>query len=73
MLAVVSLVGGATEADSVDAGAVIGAGGVDALVLLDVTLGALPAGVTLTEAFLVISVTAAEDRAGVCNTAQTAL
>lgn len=65
MFTVVALVGGAAHTDAVDTGAVVGAGGIDALVLLDVTLWALPARVTLAVTFLIISIPTAQDRTGV--------
>lgn len=43
LLAVDALVGGAADAESLDAGAVVGAGGVDALALLHIALRPLPA------------------------------
>lgn len=67
MFTVVALVGGAAHTDAVDTGAVVGAGGIDALVLLDVTLWALPARVTLAVTFLIISIPTAQDRTGVCK------
>lgn len=65
MFTVVALIGRAAHADAVDTCAVIGAGGIDALVLLDVTLWALPARVTLAVTFLIISIATAQDRTGV--------
>lgn len=67
LLAVVALVGGHADADALHALAVVGAGGVHALVLLDAALGALPAGVACATALLVLAVTAAQHRARVCG------
>ncbi len=54
------LVGWTTYADSLDAGAVIGAGGVDTLTFLHVTLRPLPASQAHTPSFLIHAVSAAQ-------------
>lgn len=60
LLTVNSLIGGTADADALDAGAVVGAGGVDALILLHVTLGPLPPSQTGALSFLVQAVAAAQ-------------
>lgn len=67
LLAVDALVGGAADAESLDAGAVVGAGGVDALALLHVALRPLPARQAHAAAFLIDAVAAAQHGAGVCE------
>lgn len=62
-----ALVGRVAHAGALDAVPMIGAGGVDALVLLNVTLGSLPTRVAQAVALLVLPITAAQHRAGVCN------
>ena len=68
MLTVVALEGWRTQTFAADALAVVGAGGVDALILLHVALRALPARVALTVALLIVPIPTAQHRAGVCNT-----
>lgn len=65
------LVGRATYADSLDAGAVVGAGGVDTLTFLHVTLSPLPAGQAHAPPFLVHAVAAAQHGARICNRTNT--
>lgn len=67
LLAVDALVGWAADAESLDAGAVVGAGGVDALALLYVALRPLPARQAHAAAFLVDAVAAAQHGAGICD------
>ena len=55
-----SLVGGATDADSLDAGAVVGAGGVDTLTFLHITLRPLPSRQAHAPSFLIHAVAAAQ-------------
>lgn len=67
MFAVDPLVGWTANAESLDARAVVGAGGVDTLALLHVTLCPLPARQAHAPALLVHPVTAAQHGAGICN------
>lgn len=53
------LVGGTAYADSLDAGAVVGAGGVDTLTFLHITLCPLPTCQAHAPSFLIHAVTAA--------------
>lgn len=68
LLTVHALVGWTTYADSLNAGAVVGAGGVDALTFLHVTLCPLPTGQAHTPSFLIHPVAAAQHWAGICGT-----
>lgn len=67
LFTVYPLVGGAADADALDAGAVVGAGGVDALTFLHVTLRPLPSGQAHALPLLVHAVTAAQHGARVCE------
>ena len=66
-LAVLALVAGVADAGAHDAGAVVAAGHVDALVGWHVALGALPAAVAQAPALHVLAVPAAEHGAGGCR------
>lgn len=68
LLTVGALVGWTAYADSLNARAVVGAGGVDALTFLHVTLCPLPPGQAHTPSFLVHPVPAAQHRARICGT-----
>lgn len=63
LLTVNALVGRTTYADSLNAGAMVGAGGVDALAFLHVTLCPLPPSQAHTPAFLIHPIPAAQHRA----------
>lgn len=63
LLTVNALVGWTTYADSLNAGAMVGAGGVDALTFLHVTLCPLPPRQAHTPSFLIHPVPAAQHRA----------
>lgn len=71
LLTVGALVGWTAYADSLNARAVVGAGGVDALTFLHVTLCPLPPGQAHTPSFLIHSVPAAQHRARICGTERT--
>ena len=66
-LAVLALVAGVADAGAHDAGAVVTAGHVDALVGGHVALGALPAAVAQAPALHVLAVPTAEHWAGGCR------
>lgn len=68
LLTVNALVGWTTYADSLNAGAMVGAGGVDALTFLHVALCPLPPCQTHTPSFLIHPVPAAQHRAWICRT-----
>lgn len=68
LLTVGALVGWTAYADSLNARAVVGAGGVDALTFLHVTLCPLPPGQAHTPSFLIHPVAAAQHRARICGT-----
>lgn len=67
-LTVLPFVAGGADAGPINAGAVAPAGGVDALIHGHIALGALPAAVALACPFGVLSVPAAQHRAGGCKT-----
>lgn len=67
MFAVDPFIGRTTDADTLDAGAVVGAGGVDTLPFLYVTLCPLPPFEAHTPSFFVQTVPAAQHRARICN------
>lgn len=60
LLAVDPLVGRVTYADSLDAGTVVGAGGIDTLTFFHITLCPLPSCQAHTPSFLIHAVTAAQ-------------
>ena len=66
-LAVLALVAGVADAGAHDAGAVVAAGHVDALVGWHVALGTLPATVAQAPAFHVLAIPTAEHGAGSCR------
>lgn len=68
LLTVHALVGWTTYADSLNAGAVVGAGGVDALTFLHVTLCPLPPDQAHAPSFLIHPVAAAQHWARICGT-----
>lgn len=67
-LTVLAFVARRTDAVPVNAGAVAPAGRIDALIHGHVALGAFPAAVALARPFRVLTVPAAQDRAGGCKT-----
>lgn len=67
-LTVLPFVAGRADAGPINAGAVAPAGGVDALIHGHIALGALPAAVALACPFGVLSIPAAQHRAGGCKT-----
>lgn len=71
LLTIGALVGWTAYADSLNAGPVVGAGGVDALTFLHVTLCPLPPGQAHTPSFLIHPVPAAQHRARICKTEHT--
>lgn len=71
LFAVNPLVGWTTYADSLNAGAMVGAGGVDTLTFLHVTLCPLPPCQANTPSFLIHPITAAQHRARICNRTST--
>lgn len=66
-LTVLAFVAGGADAVAINAGAVAPAGGVDALIHGHVALGPFPAAVALAGPFRVLSVPAAQDGAGGCE------
>lgn len=64
-------VGRTAYADSLNAGAMVGAGGVDTLTFLHVTLCPLPPRQAHAPSFLIHPVTAAQHRAWICNRTST--
>lgn len=71
LLTVNALVGWTTYTDSLNAGAMVGTGGVDALTVLHVTLCPLPPRQAHTPSFLIHPIPAAQHRAWICRTERT--
>lgn len=71
LLTVNALISWTTYADSLNAGAMVGAGGVNALTFLHITLCPLPPHQTHTSSFLIHPVPAAQHWAWICRTEQT--